>query len=129
MQEAIKNILINYWEPIVAVLVLILSFILQLIKKRPFKVIDSVSNFIHTEAVNIINRVEIMANGKKYIDFEGYVTSKIDVAIALMKKEIREFFPGIDAEQYVFLIRTIIEDILSTPQKKDKSSKVYQFDD
>lgn len=113
-----KEFILTYWKQILDVLSILFCITFFLIKKKPVKVIDSVVTYITSNAVEVINCVEHMANGSKYIEYHGVITPKIDVAIDLMKEKIKLFIPNADVNLYSYFIRKVIEDILSTPQKK-----------
>lgn len=117
MQE-IFNFFVANRRLIIEAILLIVSFVLLIVKKKPVKVIDSVTTFVTSHAVEVINIVEAMAKGSKYIDYHGVITPKIDVAIDLMKEKIKLFIPNAEIGLYDYYIRKVIEDILSTPQKK-----------
>lgn len=101
------NILKNNWEIIIAVIIFILSFILQLIKKRP---VNDVLSWIYETAVEAVNSVEAS-------DIKG-ASYKKDTAIAIVVKKLEEVFPQIDVKVYLKMISLVIEKLLSTPQKK-----------
>ena len=107
----IKNILIKYWEPIIGVLCLVLSFILQLIKKKPIK---PILEAIYTFAIGAINESEVC--GLVNPGFKG--ADKLNRAVASVKAKLLQFYPSINPDVYDGLIKSVIEDLLTTPKKK-----------
>lgn len=104
--EVIKNILINYWPQILAGVIFIASFILQLVGKRPVKDIESYLYKLCTEAVKLAETTDKKGN------------DKLSFAIGLVFTQLQQVFPKLDVKKYFNVIQKIIEDILSTPQKK-----------
>ena len=106
MNEII-NILKNNWELIVSVLLFILSFILQLIKKKPVQ--DILSDIYHAcvSAINETEKSNVIGSYQKQL-----------FAIEIVNKYLQTKYPDIDVKRYIGLIVATIEDILSTPQKK-----------
>lgn len=116
----IFEILKNNWQPIVAVLVLILSFILQLIKKKPINEIFSTLYELCIQAINDAEDVQ-------YVNYDGqnYKVSgedKLSRAVNYVKSSLMKLYPNINTAVYTETIKLIIEDILTTPQKKGGST-------
>lgn len=105
--EFIKNVLINYWPQILAVVLFIASFILHLLKKKPIK--DMVS-WLFEWCLEAISLAE--SSGVKGAE-------KLAVAVQYVLNRLKLNFPGIDLEEYRQGIVEMIEDILKTPQKHD----------
>ena len=107
MLDTIKNFILDNWQLIVAVIVFVLSFILQLIKKKP---VTSLSSQIYAAVIAAVNKTEN----------DGVLgsQSKLAYATTLVVDYLKSIYPDLDFKPYLDLIRLIIEDILSTPQKK-----------
>ena len=110
MEDVIKNILINYWQPIVAVLVLILSFIIQLIKKRP---IENMLHLIYFAAIDGINNIEELSKKSSLAP-----EAKLQGAVNYVKSVLNARYPELNLNVYYDTIVDIVEKILTTPQKK-----------
>lgn len=118
MQEFGKFIVDN-WKIILEVILLILSVVLFILKKKPVKVVDSVKTFIVRALPTFINSAE------KYVDvFEP--TRKItgEEKMRMVLHDCYTFMidelgvPQEDLCIYTSWLREAIEDILDTPQKK-----------
>lgn len=107
MLDFIKNFILNNWQLIVAAIIFVLSFILQLKKKKP---VVSIFGQIYEACIIAIKKTEI----------DGVLGSsnKLNYAINFVTEYIKGIYPDLDVNTYFDLIRLIIEDILSTPQKK-----------
>lgn len=110
------NVLKNHWETIVAVFLFILSFILQLIKKKPVKLIDGIKTFISEAVPAIVNTAESLYGSghgddkKKYV--HELICSMIGSRYGIQPRKVDDLY-----EEY---IDDTIELVLSTPQKKEK---------
>lgn len=100
------NILKNNWEIITAVIVFIISFILQLIKKKSINAIDS-DIFYHSISAVLLAE----AGDKKGED-------KLHAAVEYVLSRLQAMYPKLDVAQYANYVSKVIETILSTPQKK-----------
>lgn len=97
----------NHYELIGAIVVLIFSIVMFILKKRP---VDSLSQVIYDYAIKAINLVEA----------SGTVGSseKLAFALKLVHTFLEETYPGIKVSSYDAFIVKAIEEILSTPHKK-----------
>lgn len=111
--EFIKNLLINNWPLLVSVVIFILSFILQLLKKKP---ISSILDDIYRLAIIAVKEVEVFS----MVDPNCKGQVKLDMAIEYVLKWLNALYPDLNVNSYVGNAKNIIEDILTTPQKKEK---------
>lgn len=118
MQIIIQWIVDN-WQLVASVLLFVLSFILQLIKKKPTQVIDGVREDIFKWCVAAVSFVENSG-------IKGS-SEKLDAAIKYVYQNfLDKYYPHEDNAQSFFYIqysemaRRYIEAILSTPQKHEK---------
>ena len=97
----------NHYELIGAIITLIASIIILIIRKKP---IDSLTQVIYDYAIKAVNLVEA----------SGTVGSseKLAFALKLVHTFLEETYPGIKVSSYDSLIIKTIEEILSTPHKK-----------
>ena len=110
--EYIIQILKNNWELITAVIIFILSFILQLIKKKPvYDILSWIYEICH-DAVLAVENSDL--KGSEY---------KKDACMAVVIKKLGDTFPNLDTKQYLKMISTVIEKFLETPQKHEKDAR------
>lgn len=102
----ILNFMKEHWQLILAVVLFVLSFILQLLKKKP---ISDIETSIYHYCIQAILCVE-------QSDLKG--VAKLDSAVMLVSKWLNAQYPNLDTGVYFNLIKKIIEKILETPQKK-----------
>lgn len=116
--EVIKYILINYWKLIVSAICMFLSFILLLVKKKPL-------NDIFSVIVPLIIKGIKYAEECEYKDVWHKSEDKLNTAIAYVMVNLCDYY-GLERsaesiqrfDRYRPLIKMLIEDVLSTPQKK-----------
>lgn len=100
------------WKLILEAVVLIASVILLIVKKKPVKVLEGVINLLNRYVVSAINEAE--ATGLKGSDKKKYCH---DILIGFAAASL-----GFDQERtnrlYGEYVDVLIENILSTPQKK-----------
>lgn len=116
--EAVKEILINYWKPIVCLILVIIAFILLLVKKKPL-------NDIFSILIPLVIKGIQYAEGCNYDDPFHKGDDKLQTAIAYVLVNLCDYY-GLQRtseniekfERYRPLIKMLIEDVLSTPQKK-----------
>lgn len=106
MQEIFSLIKAN-WELITGIICLIISVIVSIIRKRPVNDIFSYLYPFCIEAVSTVEKSSILG-----------ADQKLNAGISYVVERLRVTFPGIRAEKYLEIIASIIEAILSTPQKK-----------
>ena len=102
------DFILEHWRAIFDLVVLLIAVILFIVKKKPVKVIDSVTDFLYKLLPALINKVERPGEGEQ----------KKNEVISLALYFLSQSFPGVDVNQYVSLIEKIIEAYLSTPNKK-----------
>lgn len=107
MKEIFEFIKTN-WQLILAALVFILSFILQLIKKKP---VNDIQYLIFEWSIEAVKIAE--SSGK-----DGF--NKLAIAVRYVLSKLKGNFPELNVEAYREGTISIIEDLLSTPQKKEK---------
>ena len=97
----------NHYELIGAVITLIASIIILVIRKKP---VDSLTQVIYDYCIKAVNLVES----------SGTVGSneKLAFALRLVHTFLEETYPVLKSSSYDSLIIKTIEDILSTPHKK-----------
>lgn len=106
--ETFIYILKTYWPQILAIILFTCSFILQLIKKKP---VNDIGYLLQVWSIDAVKLAETS-------DLKGY--SKLTVAVQYVLNKLKGNFPELDSEAYRAAIVEIIEDILSTPQKKER---------
>ena len=106
MQEFGK-FLAQYWQIILASILTIISAIIALFRKKP---VSSVISDIYQLVVKAVNAVES----------EGILGSeqKKAVATAQVVNGLKALYPSFESKKYITYIHQVIEDVLTTPQKK-----------
>lgn len=105
MQE-IFNFLKENWQLIAAVITLIISVVIAIIRKRP---VESIYADLYDVAIDACIEAEKSAN--KGVD-------KMCAAVSYACNKLSAIYPGINVNKYMTLIAVLIERILTTPQKK-----------
>lgn len=101
-----------YWREILEVVILLASIVICCIKKRPVKVVDTLRELILQLLPGCINASEIEAAGLPGKDKKEY-------AINLLLEVLQGQGYGDDTiAPYLPFIKSQVEVILSTPQKK-----------
>lgn len=110
MKEVLEFIKAN-WQLIVAALVFILSFILQLFKKKP---INNIFQSLFEACLYGLSLAE-----KEYpVGTHGkYSLEKMETALDHAASYLYLQYPDVDFDYFDKTCRTIIEAVLSTPQK------------
>lgn len=109
MQE-IFNFVKNNWQLIVGVLTFIASVVVAAIRKRPIS--DVCTNLYKwcIEAINLVEASNISSGN-----------SKLNEAIRLVRYAFERLYPGVNfSGTYEKTAEVFIEDILTTPQKKER---------
>lgn len=103
------QLLINYWKPIVGLLFTIVGFVIALIKKKPLN--DILTDIYYASIKAVL-----------YVENSGVVgpENKLASAINFVNDELIKKYPTLDVYKYSKLIIKVIEDLLSTPQKKGR---------
>lgn len=99
-----------YWREILDILAIVVSIVLLCIKKKPFKVVDTLSTVIIRLLPSLIREAE--ASGLKGQD-------KLKMVLDELQKLLKSLDYGDDViAQYLPFAANQVEVILSTPQKK-----------
>ena len=111
--QSIINWLLDHWELVVSVGLFVLSFILQLLKKKPVEVVSTILETIYKLVP------------KKVITFEkmygaGHGSDKKQSVINSVMAEIERCYSLTDSQRsiYQYYISDAIEKVLEAPQKK-----------
>lgn len=105
MQE-VYNWLLTNWRIVLEVVLLIVSVLIALFRKKPT---EAILTAIYIGCVNAINSAECTKlKGKQ----------KLEYAVGFVNKFLQECYPGINVGSHYGTIVRTIEEILSTPQKK-----------
>ena len=114
----IKYVLIHYWKLILTAFFLLLSFILHLVKKKPLNDIISVLLPMCVSGIKY-------AESCDYSDVFHKSEDKLSTAVGFVVCNLCDYFgldrTGKNVTRFDYLrplIKKLIEDILSTPQKK-----------
>ena len=110
--EVIKDFILNHWDVLSSLVLLVISIILLCLKK---KTINSIVGEIYELSVAAINDSELQS---KLVKLSG--DAKLAAAIQFVNKQLLVKYPTIDVSKYTDLIKATIEAILSTPQKKER---------
>ncbi len=104
--EVIQNILVNYWKLIVYGLLIIISFILLLVRKKPVTDIWS-DIFVYACAATIV------------VENSGVIgpVEKLNQAVAYVCQRLSEKYPNLKPLSYHKEIVKTIEALLATPHK------------
>lgn len=105
MQEIYK-FLIENWHIVVSVLVFIGSLVVAIVRKRP---ISDITSKLYNLCICAIKLAE---------DTEYKGDKKLGFAVGLVLHALQSDYPNLKVSNYEELIKSLIESILSTPQKK-----------
>lgn len=116
--DVLKEIFITYWKPIVGAICVLVSFILLLVKKKPL-------NDIFSVIIPFVIKGIQYAEDCHYDDVWKKSDDKLQTAIAYVLVNLCDYY-GLERtaeninkfERYRTLITMLIEEVLSTPQKK-----------
>lgn len=118
----------KYWQVIAALLSVVASIVIWCLKKKPvLNQMDTILLAVFENLTQIINQVELLKC--KPVETElgtaGVVTisseDKKSLALYAVKEFVKKQFSVNLPDSYISLIGKWIEDILSTPQKKEVS--------
>lgn len=111
------DVLRNYWKEIISLLLFIGSIIIAIIRKKP---VNDILSYIYEFAVKAVNDAEnfkvVIGSGESSMTGKG----KLSFAVTKVREALKNNFPDLDVAAYEPLIVSIIEGILSTPQKKGR---------
>lgn len=105
MQEVYRFIC-AHWETILSILLTIGSVVVFIIRKKP---VNGILYELTKVCLTAVNAAEL--TGLKGLD-------KLNFAVEIVNKYIITIYPDLDINKYRSTIVSIIENILSTPQKK-----------
>lgn len=105
MQE-IFNFILKYWELILAAILFVVALVISLCNQKGKQLISTLVYSAAPEAI-------LMAEKSGYKGVE-----KLNYCVGLIFKHLENNVPGIKLASYYGLIVSIVERILSTPQKK-----------
>ena len=105
MQE-VFNFILSHYEPLLALAMFILSIVFCLVRKKPVNSILYSITEAAVMATQIVEKTEL--KGKEKLE------KCLEIINVFLKKE----FPNIDINSYRNTAISIIENILTTPQKK-----------
>lgn len=104
MQE-IFNFLLQYWRPILGAILVLVSFLLALVRKKP---VNNIVALIYEYAFDAVCDVE-----------DSSVigpTQKLECAVEIVKKMLKAHYPDLKVDSYIAFIVTAIEQFLKAPQ-------------
>ena len=107
MQEVFDFIL-SHFESILSVLTLIISVVIFIIRKKP---VNGLSDLIQMHCSIGVKLAE------KQSDLKG--KDKLNYAVNYVNGRLLKLYPDLDVDKYRSYIIYVIEDFLSTPQKKE----------
>lgn len=100
------DFLVKYWRLILEVILLIISVVVLVLKKKS---INPIFQDIYEFALYAVNEVEKSP-------LKG--AAKLDLAVSFVTESLQDKYPGLNVDCYIHFIEYAIELILSTPQKK-----------
>lgn len=104
-----------HYELVGSCVLLVLSLLLTLLKKKPVKVIDSVMTAICRVLPGLLTEAEKLFG-------QGRGEDKLNWVLAQVCLYINETCPEVNFGLYREPVKVLIEDILSTPQKKGEKN-------
>lgn len=108
--DEISKFLVNNWQMLLSAVLVIISVVVSAIQKKP---ITSITSEIYQLVCKAVLKVE--EEGVKGAE------QKRGLATMQVLDQLKSIYPKIDAKKYVSYIHLVIEDVLSTPQKKGDS--------
>ena len=110
--EKILSFVLEHLELCIACVVAFITLLLQVLKKKPVKVIDG----LYAALTKVIPGFIVYAEEQIGA---GKGKTKMDVVINLATAYINKLYPGLkDLSPYIQFVKSQVEVILSTPQKK-----------
>lgn len=100
---------IDHWELVLAVVLVITSVVVALLKKKP---VSDVASAIYSSCLMAVQEAE-------KTDYKG--DKKLQFAVDLVSTLLHAKWPDLDVSKYISIIVKTIETILSTPQKKGEN--------
>lgn len=105
MQD-LYNFICAHYEAIISFVLIIISVVVFILRKKP---VDSILSSIFISAVQAVVVAETT-------DLKGL--EKLNYAVGLVEANLKQNYPDLKVRSYYGFIVKVIEDILSTPQKK-----------
>lgn len=115
MQEIFKFLQL-YWQVVLGVILFVVSFIIAIIRKKP---VSDVLSSIYAFAVSAVIEAEgmkVSADGSSFSSLNG--KDKLSYAVNAVLSALHQVFPALDVKKYKPLVIDVIEELLTTPQKK-----------
>lgn len=104
------NFIKNHYELIISIILVLLSFILTLVKKKPsINLIDAIKSYI----------LEILPDLIKNVERPGCGSTKRNLVLKLLQESIAKKFNFYDFASIEQWCSDQLENILSTPKKKE----------
>lgn len=110
--EKIILFIVENWRLLVECASVILALVLFILRKRPVKVFDSVKDTIWSILPSLINEAE------KVFPESGKGVEKGQFVVGAVWKYLHDTYAIDDFDFYTDFIKSAVEYILSTPQKK-----------
>ena len=105
-----KDFIVENWQIIASVILIITSFILTLVKKKPIKIIDSYIGILYRSCISAVEYVENLKDGSSS-------SAKLMKAVDYVIDQFQAY-PNFKDRLLISDIISVIEEILETPQKK-----------
>ena len=105
MKDLFNWIITNY-RFVLEVVILIISVVVFILRKRNYSSVEGDIFSLCIKAVNYIEGTELKG------------TDKLDAAVMMVINELSKMYPKADCGVYFNFVASVIEKILSTPQKK-----------
>lgn len=113
--EKVISFVCENWKLIAYCITALVCFISCLVRKKPVKVIDSIYQEITDLVIRCIGLFERPGHGAE---------KKVSV-LGCVQEWLADKHPEVDFQKYLDFASRIIEDILSTPQRKENNMKRY----
>lgn len=105
-----KEFLTTYWFELVLVVLTVVSCVISIIRKKPSKAVDDVKLIISEVLPGFINLAEMSGVCGK---------AKLMFVVDSVMKRIKAYVSSKDEQYWMTYISEQVENILSTPQKKE----------
>lgn len=105
-----KEFLTTYWFELVLIVITVVSCVVSIIRKKPSKTNEDVKLMIAEVLPGFINLAEASGVCGK---------AKLMFVVESILKRIRKYVSGKDTSYWMTYIQEQVENILSTPQKKE----------
>lgn len=105
--KVVIDFIVAHWKLLLITGLILLTFITSLLPKK-VKTLDTVKEIILANLPKFISMVERPGDGKEKL------LEVVDLTTAFITK----LYPNIQANQYIDFIKSSVESILNTPQRK-----------